>query len=273
MTNDKDILNIVTNETKKSVEQIAIVTPSIYASIFSSFASEHDLNIVDEKELAQDLMMTECSTLTNLQVQASNNAQQLSNSANKAISAIKEKDEAKLSQVLEETQTLRDEVQKLKEAVYKDALTQTLNRKWLYDNLLEKDSKKFKEAGLLTMIDLNYFKIINDTHGHIIGDKVLIFIANQLKKMKKNVIRYGGDEFIVIFPSSTTKQLATSLLNNLRDAILSKSLKAKDASFKVSFSFGISEFTKNDTLENAITKADENMYSDKQKIKKRVTGI
>lgn len=273
MQDNKNILHIVSNETKNSIEQISTVTPSIYASIFSKFAYDHNLHIDDEKKLAKDLMLTECSILTNLQEQTANNAQKLSKTTDKAINAIKNKDESKLNEVLTETQSLRNEVKKLKEAVYKDDLTQTFNRKWLYDNLLKKDKKVFKKSGLLTMLDLNYFKKINDTYGHVIGDKVLIFIANQLKKTKRDIVRYGGDEFIVMFPSSITKISAISILNDLREDILNKSLKAKDASFKISFSFGVSEFSKNDTLESIIIKADKNMYTDKQKIKKRIIGI
>jgi len=268
-----DKLKIISNETKNSIDQLSVVTPSIYASIFSKFASDYDVEIEDENNLSKDLMLIECSNLTDLQTQASNNAQKLSRSANKAISAIKERDESALNGIIKETEALRREVEKLKEAVYKDELTHSYNRKWLHDTCLEKDTNNFKFNGSLAIIDLNYFKVVNDTYGHIIGDKVLIFVANQLKKLKYDVVRYGGDEFIIIFPQKVTLKQAKVALNSLREEVLSKKLKASDSSFHVSFSFGIVEFQSSDTLSSVVAMADENMYDDKKEIKERISGI
>ena len=273
MNNNKEALKIISNETKNSIDQMSVVTPSVYASIFSKFASNHNENIDNEKELAQDLLIMECSNLTDLQTQASKNAMQLSQNTDKAIHAIKDKNESILKEILQETENLRREVEKLKQSVYQDELTNVHNRKWLHDYLLKENSDSFKEAGTLAIIDLNYFKIVNDTYGHIVGDKVLIFIANQLKKTKHSVIRYGGDEFIVMFHKSVSPTQALSILNTLRENIIIKKLKAKDDSFRVSFSFGVCKYKSGDSLASTIELADKNMYDDKVQIKKRVTGI
>ena len=252
---------------------MSVVTPSIYASIFTKYATEHGETLEDEHELSHDLMKIECSNLTTLQTQASKNAVQLSNSTAKAINAIQSKDEALLSEVLKETQNLRAEIEKLKEAVYKDELTHAYNRKWMHDTYLNDDSESFKDEGILVIIDLNYFKQVNDTHGHIIGDKVLIFIANELKKSQQKVIRYGGDEFILIFENSSSLENALKILHNLRENVISKKLKAHGTTFRASFSYGGTSFKKGQRLAETIEIADKNMYEDKIKIKKRVTGI
>ena len=252
---------------------MSVVTPSIYASIFSKYASEHGESLENEHELSHDILEMECSNLTSLQQQTSKRAVELSNSTTKAINAIQSKDETLLSEVLKETQDLRAEIEKLKEAVYKDELTHAFNRKWLHDTYIEDEKESFKESGVLVIIDLNYFKQVNDTHGHIIGDKVLIFIANELKKSKQNVIRYGGDEFILIFNNSDSLNNALKILSNIRETIISKKLKAHGATFRVSFSYGAAAFKKGDPLAETIEKADKNMYEDKIEIKKRVTGI
>jgi len=271
-TNDT-ILKIISNDTKDSVLQMPVVTPSIYASIFSEYATKHHAEIDDEVELSKDLLKMECSSLTQLQETASKNASKLSDSATKAITAIKDKDENLLEEVLKETESLRAEVEKLKESVYKDELTHAYNRKWLHDHYLDEVSTNFKKSGTLVIVDLNYFKQVNDTHGHIIGDKVLIYIANQLKKSKQNVIRYGGDEFIIIFSNNTSLKDAIKHLEEIREDVISKKLKAHDTMFRVSFSLGGVEFNKDDKLETVIEKADKNMYEDKIEIKKRVTGL
>lgn len=273
MTSDKKILHVISNETKNSIDQLSIVTPSVYATIFSQLATEHGESIEQEPQLAYDIMKTECTNLSALQSQTSKNASQLSDSTHKAITAIKDKDEALLSEVLKETQSLKEEVEALKEAVYKDELTHAYNRKWLHDNLLDMQSNNFSESGILVMIDLNYFKQINDTHGHILGDKVLVFIANELKKSGQNVIRYGGDEFIIIFDSQHTLETALNKLHKIREDVLKKKLKAHETLFRVSFSIGGTAFTAKSSLSDVIEIADKNMYIDKLKIKKRVKGI
>ncbi len=270
---DKKILEVISNETKDSIDQLNVVTPSMYASIFSEFALKHNQTIENEEELAHDLMKTECSNLTELQDQASKSVQVLSKNTSKAIHAIKEKDNNILNDILKETESLRYEIEKLKASVYKDELTHVYNRKWLHDNYIDEESQLFKTNGILAIIDLNYFKQINDTHGHVIGDKVLIFIANQLKKIDKNIVRYGGDEFIVLFDNNFSLKNIKQLLHETRETILTKKLKAHDTTFKTSFSYGITPFKKGDELGTVIELADKNMYKDKIEIKKRITGI
>lgn len=273
MNSKNNVLKIISNQTKSSINEISVVTPSMYAAIFSKYASAHNTVLDNENELSRNLLMNECTHLTNLQNQASKSAMQLSESTSKAISAIKEKDERLLENVLQETQKLRLEIEKLKESVYKDTLTNVQNRKWLNDNFLKDDAQKFKDSGTLAIVDLNYFKIINDTFGHIIGDKVLCYIAGELKKTKYSVVRYGGDEFIILFSKSVSAQKAKEILNNLREKILSKKLKSKEEMFQVSFSFGVSEYEASQNFSDTIERADKNMYEDKIKIKQRVTGI
>ncbi|EQB35413.1 hypothetical protein M947_09020 [Sulfurimonas hongkongensis] len=273
MHSNNDILKIISSQTKSSINEISVVTPSMYAAIFSKFANAHGTVLGNESELAKNLLINECAHLTSLQDQASKSAMQLSKSTSKAISAIKEKDDKLLENVLEETQKLRLEVEKLKESVYKDTLTNVQNRKWLNDNFLKDDAQKFRDSGTLAIVDLNYFKIINDTFGHVIGDKVLIYIASELKKTRNSIVRYGGDEFILLFDKNVSAQKAKEILDELREKILSKRLKAKEEMFQVSFSFGVSEYEASQKFSNIIEKADKNMYEDKMAIKQRVTGI
>ena len=269
---NNEMLTIISNETLSSVNNINIVTPSIYESVFNKYASSYDAKIEDENKLTNDILDDKISTFREMQIETSKQAMALSDNTNKAISAIKDKDENSLNEVLKETQDLRKEIEKLKEAVYKDELTATFNRKWLHDHYL-KNSEILKLSGTLAIIDLNYFKLVNDTFGHIIGDKVLIYIANNLKKASPDVVRYGGDEFIIIFSAEIPKELALKKLNLIRESIISKKLKAGESKFKVSFSFGAYEFKEDDKLASIIELADKNMYEDKVQIKKRVTGI
>ena len=272
MENESNTLQIITNETKDTVVKMDIVTPSIYSSIFSKYADEHHFDLANEEAISREILQEECSFLTELQSKTSKSANKLSQNTNKAINAMRDKNESLLQDVLKETESLRLEVEKLKESVYQDELTHTYNRKWLHDHFIDQD-QKFITNGTLAIIDLNYFKLINDTYGHIIGDKVLIFIANQLKSLEGQVVRYGGDEFILIFPSQIHSSVVAKRLHKIREHILSKKLKANSEKFTLSFSFGITQFNKNDKLPHIIENADKNMYEDKQQIKSKVKGI
>ena len=273
MDKDKKILTIITNETRDTITQMDVVTPTIYASLFSKIAHEHNQDLDDELEISHDIVQEECSSLRELQTRAGENANKLSSSTDKAIHAIKEKDASMLQEILKETESLRLEIEKLKASVYKDELTHAYNRKWFHDTYIDEETRTFKKGGILAMIDLNYFKEVNDTHGHIIGDKVLIFFANELRKTRHHVIRYGGDEFVIIFSGSYSFNEAQKSLHQIREDVIEKKLKAHDATFRVSFSFGLTHFNSNDELTKVIEDADKIMYEDKIQIKKRVTGI
>jgi len=273
MTTEKDLLTIISNETKSSIDQMSVVTPSIYKSMFEKYANAHGEDLENEVDISINIINEECKTLTNMQKQNAKNANTLSVSTTQAIKAIKEKDEDKLKKVLIETNQLKKELEKLKEAVYKDELTHAYNRKWFNENYLDDKTNKFIHNGVLVMIDLNFFKQINDTYGHILGDKVLVYITNELKKINSHVVRYGGDEFVLVCSKGTSLNKAIELLNKTRDIIIHKRLKAKDDKFTVSFSLGGTNFTKGDEFSSILELADKKMYDDKIQIKKTVTGI
>jgi len=273
MKADQSILKTISAEAIDSASSLKVVTPSIYSSLFFKFASKHGLEIEDEVNIADNELNEKISLFTNLNNETSKNMQQLSESTNKAIDAIQKKDETVLNEVLSETKKLREEIERLKASVYKDELTGVFNRKWLHDTFLEGDAQRFKCSGTFVMIDLNYFKIINDTFGHVVGDKVLMYIANNLKKVDKNIVRYGGDEFMILFSDAVSETEAVDKLNNVREEILSRKLKAQDAVFQTSFSFGVSKFQENDNLSSVIELADKKMYDDKIAIKQRITGV
>ena len=273
MEKQSNTFQIITNETKESIEQMNIVTPTIYSSIFAKYAAQHNQSLENEDEISKKILEQECSFLTQLQSKTTKNANILSQNTKKAINAIKDKNDSLLKEVLQETEALRDEVEKLRESVYQDELTHAYNRKWLHDNFLGTDKKSFTTAGTLAIIDLNFFKLINDTHGHIIGDKVLIFIANKLKTISRNIVRYGGDEFVILFPKSSSIPQTIQLLEQVRESVLSKKLKAHEEMFTLSFSFGVTTFHANELLTQVIENAYKHMYDDKIKIKKRIKGI
>ncbi|MBN2815659.1 MAG: GGDEF domain-containing protein [Campylobacterales bacterium] len=273
MEEQNQLLQVITHEIKSSMDDLAIVTPTVFTSLFSELAKKHQLVLNDEEKNALQIIEKECGNLTTLQAKTSDNALRLSNSTSRAISAIREKDETILNEVLQEIQVLREEIEKLKETMYKDMLTNTFNRKWLHDNYIKNQSNVSKRTGVLALIDLNYFKEINDTYGHVIGDKVLVFLAGEFLKIGYPVVRYGGDEFIIMFPDTLSEKHVHTIMTNTREDILKKKFKANQHFFTVSFSFGLQGFNSNEVCTEVLESADRNMYEDKIVIKNRIKSI
>ncbi|WP_373072882.1 diguanylate cyclase [Sulfurimonas sp.] len=268
MNTDEQLLRIISKETLEAVDSMSIVTPSVYTSVFNEKAKSHHLDISEEVKISQEILDIECRNLIEMRENNSKNAIKLSASTSKAIDAIKQKDEKSLGKVLEETEQLKREIESLREIAYKDELTGAYNRKWLRDHYLHQDDDNFTSGGTIVIIDINAFKDINDTHGHAVGDKVLIFIANNLKKTKGDVIRYGGDEFLIFFDEQTELKDVFSRITKINDFVTNKRLKAKDGEFKVSFSIGISQFKIDDVFSNILEDADKKMYENKEEMKR-----
>jgi two-component system cell cycle response regulator len=92
-----------------------------------------------------------------------------------------------------------------------DPLTNCFNRRALMDKLEQEMDRAARYATMLTgmMIDIDNFKQINDTHGHLVGDRVLKQLANLLKREQRSVdivARYGGEEFVVLLPETTSAE-------------------------------------------------------------------
>ncbi|WP_101509837.1 diguanylate cyclase [Thermotoga sp. KOL6] len=152
-----------------------------------------------------------------------------------------------------------------------DPLTQLYNRKAFESRLayLINLSKRYGRKLSFVFIDLDNFKKVNDTMGHLIGDQVLKEFAKILSlQMRKSDIagRLGGDEFGLVLPE-TDYNGAEKLMNRLQE-ILEKPLKVNGKEFKIDFSYGISMFPDDgENIEELLKTADERMYTNKFKKK------
>jgi len=146
-----------------------------------------------------------------------------------------------------------------------DPLTNTKNRRYIFRKFrkVAKQAEKHQRSMTLFLIDINWFKLINDNHGHNVGDEVLIRISGILKENSHKadiVCRWGGDEFIVIAPKINEQQ-GLQQIEQWKQAIdkLTPSIGAP-----VSASIGMSFFPEDGTdLEELVKNADHQMYLDK----------
>lgn len=151
----------------------------------------------------------------------------------------------------------------LKGKTFIDSLTGIPNRTALYQRLCEEIERK-GYFGVI-FLDVNNFKRVNDTYGHLIGDDVLRKAVNKIKAMLRSydyLARYGGDEFVVILPR-TSKEDAIAVAERLSQQVI-----VLESGFKISFSWGLAMYPDDGRTPEEILKcADARMYEYKNMIK------
>lgn len=155
--------------------------------------------------------------------------------------------------------------------IYTDALTKLYNRRRMTEFINEEISScSEKDPLAIIMVDLDYFKSINDILGHDEGDKALIAFSNALRKtlFMKNAVaaRWGGDEFVVAGKDKVIMQAYRDILNEALDSC--------ELAYKPLFSIGTYICTSPDiTCDAALAKADEELYKDKEKNHQKSSGF
>jgi diguanylate cyclase (GGDEF)-like protein len=165
-----------------------------------------------------------------------------------------------------ENTRLYEEVQKL---AITDHVTEVYNRR----GVVELGSKEIERARRYQhplsaiMLDLDNFKRVNDSHGHLTGDLVLKGIADRLcREVRKIDIfgRFGGDEFIVLLPDIPLKE-AKKVARRLQMCLSEKPIKTERGEFSITATAGIAHMTKTiKDVKDLIDKADRNMYASKK---------
>ena len=176
---------------------------------------------------------------------------------------------SKLDDANSEMKEMREELTQVREAAITDALTGLLNRRAFDDVLQDLVNQSPSENGFsLVILDLDYFKKINDTFGHLTGDKVLRYIAGVLKQqIAENhfAARYGGEEMALIMPDTELGK-AVEITEGIRKIVEKNCLKRKDdgeSIGKITFSAGVACFKLEDTVERLIERADRALYEAK----------
>lgn len=165
------------------------------------------------------------------------------------------------------------------EEIYKltitDGLTGAFNKRYLMETL-EKElarAKRYSRSLSILLIDLDHFKKINDSYGHLMGDKILREICNLfIKRIRREetLTRYGGEEFIILLPE-TDKNGAITLAEQLRKMIEEHKFVIDDMEINITISIGVGIFEgKEVTPENLIKEADKNLYKAKNSGRNKV---
>ena len=156
--------------------------------------------------------------------------------------------------------------QRLHQAANTDALTQSYNRRYLFDRLHQDILQCDREGRRLSVVlfDLDEFKLINDTYGHAVGDSVLTRAAEVLRQCVRAMDvcgRYGGEEFLVLLPSATA-ETAFEIAERIRSEI--SALTWSTPGLRVTISGGVAEYG-GGTIDTLLEAADRNLYQAKER--------
>lgn len=188
---------------------------------------------------------------------------------------------AQMQAMAERMQTMEQEAIELKQSLenqrekaMRDALTGLPNRQAL-DEQMAREFSRWRRHGhplSIAVVDVDFFKRINDSLGHLRGDKVLRLVGREVQKRVRNedfVARYGGEEFVVIMPD-TDEQSAFIAMDKVRQFVSECPFNFNNERIVVTVSIGVSEFCEGDTTDACFERADKALYQAKHGGRNRV---
>ncbi|WP_434767261.1 diguanylate cyclase [Pseudomonas triticicola] len=164
----------------------------------------------------------------------------------------------------QEAMGFREHLEEQRQKALIDPLTGLPNRA-AWSERLEHEIEQWQQHGntlSLAMLDLDHFKRINDSYGHLAGDKVLKIVATVVRKRLRTsdfIARFGGEEFVLLMPDTSVGN-GEKLANLLRTAIESCPFHFKGERVTITASIGITSFRVGDTVSQAIKRADDALY-------------
>lgn len=154
-----------------------------------------------------------------------------------------------------------------------DTLTGVLRRKPILDLVKEKLALSSDDQPVYVLLaDLDYFKKVNDTYGHLVGDFVLKDTVDRIRATVRRINpvgRYGGEEFLILLSEANLEQ-ATSIAERVRERIASEPIQADEHTIPITLSIGIGAASSRDGLTELIARADKALYNAKRSGRNRV---
>ena len=184
-------------------------------------------------------------------------------------------DEMSMARVDRSNQDLIQEVERLKMRAFVDALTGVWNRGALSELLARERERSLRGTSPLSVaiLDIDFFKRVNDTYGHLVGDEVLKELASRLKGAVRPydaVGRYGGEEFVVVFPETTAEDVL-ALGERLRAVVSETPFRVEERELPITISVGLSTSSgSQDEVEDLLERADKALYAAKRAGRNRV---
>lgn len=164
--------------------------------------------------------------------------------------------------------------EEIKKLSLTDPLTNINNRRSFFDisEQLLKLYRRNKEPFSLMMLDIDYFKKVNDVYGHIIGDEILKYTVSHIKKEIREsdvFARYGGEEFIILLINTDAHE-AADIAEKVRSSIENNTYVDEQNTISITISVGLSQFNDDESIQELIGRSDSALYKAKERGRNRV---
>lgn len=280
-------------------QQVAF-TADVNALLYQKYLADHDIDSIERIRGDLNQILREVSSALN---DAGENATSFGGTLGGVATEVAQQDDLRdirrlLETLIDETRTmqtvttgmqsqfeskareieeLQHQLQHERQRANTDPLTGLYNRFALLDRLSDALSEMAEDAPpSLVMLDIDRFKKINDTHGHLIGDRVIRYVAQVMEnniKGKDTAARYGGEEFTVLLPETSSKG-AQSVAESIRQIVSQAQLVRADNKKplgQITISAGVATYRPGEDVMEFINRADQALYRSKNGGRNRVT--
>ncbi len=167
------------------------------------------------------------------------------------------------------------ELEQLKKEAYLDPLLQIGNRRYAEITF---QSRRFELNAFdvplgVILLDIDYFKKVNDTHGHSFGDEILLMVCRSIAGVLRQLdsqIRWGGDEFLILLPN-VTKEGLQAIAERIQVFVERSFIMVESKKVAVTVSLGVTFAQKHDSLDSTVARADLLLYESKRNGKNKIT--
>jgi diguanylate cyclase len=277
-----DSISARNNELEEFLKQTMQYLAALEAPLANELSSqqqkfEDDRNFQDSIFQYMDMMREECNVSENLDSlkmafinRIENITASIETKRKHDMARLKETEKTieemqnRMNEVQREADEVRKRAQEVEAEAYRDTLTGLHNRKAYNDKIEEvlAHVKRYNIPASLMICDIDYFKNINDTFGHKVGDLALKKLGELLKdrlRINDFISRYGGEEFAIVLPHTDIKG-AIIAGEGIRSYIDQSIFSYKDKKIPLTISVGISSFNKNDDINTVFERADKALY-------------
>ncbi|MAC83189.1 MAG: GGDEF domain-containing protein [Arcobacter sp.] len=258
---------IVIQRTSDISKFVTLMGQYLNDAISSSGSGSKNVLSIKEKIQSIDLTNNGAIELSDLQTELINAASSIEEEMNQVSNKL-QTGKTQVQELEEKVNSLEEELTKTKNESMKDHLTGLLTRRAYNEEIkkIESSYKRHNTQYAVVFFDLDFFKKVNDTHGHECGDVILSTFAKILEKNTRDhdiVGRYGGEEFVAIVHFNLNRELL-QYLKRIKTIVTSNNFKYKEHEIKVTFSAGVAIRSDHESYDSAIQKADMLLYEAKE---------
>lgn len=250
----KNKLKKITNLTVNDLLSNEVILPSSYLEKFNYHAKELEINLDDEsfKQEINRVILEDFKTIENYMNLIMASASHLKKNVSNATDAILNNDSNSLSNIYKKMILLETELIELNEKLFVDEITDTFNKKWIYNKFLNQDAE-FKENGICVLIDVSDYIYVQKEYGELLANNLLIFATkfiNQKLKEEKyeyKIVRYCENKFLIfILNTNGEEKNITNFILNFEKLLSHTTLKSNSGLYiKAKYEFKINEFKAN----------------------------